>query len=144
MDFKSDLGPRAGVTIQSLFSEYPGQIRLVVFNFPTETDTESQKAAEAFECADDQGLAFKMEEKMLGNNDDLSIGMLKVFASEIGLNRPRFDRCLDNGEKINEISMQKQVGLDNGVNVTPTFFIKGRKLEGSPSLTVFSQIIESD
>jgi len=81
----------------------------------------SQKTAEAAECARDQG-AFEEYAKMLYNNQTkLDVSSLKTYASELWLNTSTFNRCLDNGEKVSKIKQDYDEGISRGVVGTPSF-----------------------
>jgi protein-disulfide isomerase len=110
-------------------------------NFPLSFHANAQKAAEAFECAADQGKAYEMYDKMFANQNALSVSDLKRYAQEIGLDTARFGSCLDNGEKAQAVNAQLDLGTQYGVEGTPTFFINGKKVVGAQPIDVFRQAI---
>jgi len=140
-DFQCPFCGRAAGTMEQLMSEYPGKIKFVHMNFPLSFHANAQKAAEAFECAADQGKAYEMYDKMFANQNALSVSDLKRYAQEIGLDTARFDSCLDNGEKAQAVNAQLDLGTRYGVEGTPTFFINGEKVVGAQPIDVFRQAI---
>jgi len=143
-DFQCPFCSRAAGTMDQLLQEYPGQIKLIYMNFPLGFHENAQKAAEAFECAADQGKAFEMHDKMFANQQSLSVTDLKRYASELGMDTARFSICLDTGAKAPTVQAQIDAGVAAGVQGTPTFFINGKKIVGSQPLSVFKAAVDEE
>jgi protein-disulfide isomerase len=91
----------------------------------------AQKAAEASECADDQGKFWEYQDLLFANQSAIDVASLKSYAAQLGLNTATFDQCLDGGEKTAEVAKDKQDGTSYGVSGTPAFFINGRLVSGA-------------
>jgi protein-disulfide isomerase len=101
-----------------------GKIRYVFNNVPLDRIHPSAfKAAEAAECAGDQGKFWEMHDKLFSNQKSLSLTELSSHARAIGLDATQFTQCLDSGKNRSSV----QAGLDLasvvGVDGTPTFVI---------------------
>jgi protein-disulfide isomerase len=59
----------------------------------------------------------------------LDIPSLKKYASELGLDRTRFDAALDRGKYAAEVQRDIEDGEMYGVGSTPTIFINGVQLK---------------
>ena len=103
-------------------------MRLVVRDFPLVIHTNSRKAAEAADAANAQGKFFEYIALLYKNQAALDVPSLKKYASEVGLNRARFDRELDSGIYAAEVRHDIADGEKYGIRATPTIFINGVRL----------------
>ena len=98
-DFQCPYCYQAFPVVGELISTYGDQIKFIFRDFPDSgRHPQAQKAAEAGECAQEQGKFWEMHDKMFINQDDLSLTALKRYAEEIGLDTSSFSDCLDNGK----------------------------------------------
>ncbi|NIM51711.1 MAG: thioredoxin domain-containing protein [Gemmatimonadales bacterium] len=132
------------LTYPNLLAKYEGKLRYVIRNFPVNSiHPRAQKAAEAAECADDQGKFWEYHDILFQRQTALEVESLKRYAAELGLDAEAFDRCVDSGEKAAVVFRDLQDGLNYGVRGTPTFFINGRMLVGAQPLAVFESYIDA-
>jgi protein-disulfide isomerase len=130
-------------TFAPLLAQYGTRVRYVVMNFPIpELHPGAMPAAEAAECANQQGKFWEMHERLL-RTEAYDAASLKRQATALKLDRARFDRCLDSGAMRGLIKQHQDQGIALGVSGTPAFFINGRKIEGAMPLGVFAQAIEA-
>lgn len=130
-------------TYPGLLAGYEGKLKYVIRNFPVPSlHRYAQKAAEAAECALEQGKFWEYHDMLFRHTTTLQVDSLKRFAAEVGLDVGRFNRCLDSGEKRSIVSRDVQDGRRYGVRGTPTFFINGRILVGAQPLEVFKSAID--
>lgn len=115
-------------TLERLVREYGNQVRLVVRDFPLNQHTEAFKAAEAAEAAREQGKYWEYVGILMRNQSALGVAQLKDYASEIALDRSRFDAALDSGRFEERVQSDLAEGLRLGINGTPTLFINGRRV----------------
>ncbi len=120
-----------------------GTVRLVFKNFPLASHRYAQKAAEAAECAADQGKFWEMHDKMFANSNNLYVPSLKSYAESIGLDMKLFNDCLDSGVMAERISRDMQEATKRGVSSTPTFFINDIQITGAKPLSDFVQAINA-
>jgi len=121
-----------------------GKVRLVFRDFPLSFNQYAQKAAEASECADEQGKFWEYHAKLFENQNALDIDSLKQYARDLGLDITRFNECLDSGKMTQEVQKDFNDGLQYGVGGTPTFFINGIKLIGAQPYSAFERLIEQE
>jgi protein-disulfide isomerase len=119
-----------------------GQVKLVYRDFPLGFHANAQKAAEAAECAEDQGKYWEMHDKLF-ETGALDVSSLKQHAADLGLDSSQFDSCLDTGKYTSEVQKDIQDGAAAGVSGTPSFFINGVKVVGAQPYAAFQQIIDS-
>ncbi len=119
-------------TLPLIQKEYidTGKVRMVYRDFPlSNAHPEAQKAAEAAQCAGEQGKFWEMHDKLFDKHSALAIGHIKRYARELGLSGKRFDECVDSGRFREEVLKDLQDGQAAGVQGTPTFFL-GRTQPG--------------
>tara|TARA_Y100000310_G_scaffold345030_1_gene461292 strand:+ start:3769 stop:5034 length:1266 start_codon:yes stop_codon:yes gene_type:complete len=121
-----------------------GKVRLVFRDFPLGTHRNAQKAAEAAECAGEQGKYYEYHDKLFENQKSLSIDNFKAWAGDLDLDIEMFNECLDNSEQADEVKKDLQDGQIAGVSGTPAFFINGKFISGAQPFEVFERIIESE
>lgn len=133
-------------TLDQLKKEYidTGKVKLVYRDFPLEFHPYAQKAAEAAECAGEQGKYYQMHNKLFENQVAIDIPDLKKYAKDIGLNTAQFNTCLDTGKMKSEVENDYQEGISYGVTGTPAFFINGKLLEGAQPFSAFKQAIDAE
>jgi protein-disulfide isomerase len=119
-----------------------GKVKLIYKDFPLSFHQYAQKAAEAAECADEQGKFWEYHDKLFENQSQLDVASLKRYAAELGLDTQAFNECLDSGKMAAEVQQDFNEGKAKGVSGTPTFFINGQKLVGAQPFEAFERIIE--
>jgi protein-disulfide isomerase len=127
-DFECPSCARTQPVLEEIVNEYSGKVRLVVRDFPLDQHTHALKAAEAAEAAREQGKYWEYTALMFKNQSALEVDKLKEYATQVGLDRKRFDLSLDSGKYSDKVQQDVQDGYRLGVNATPTVFINGRKM----------------
>ncbi len=133
-------------TLPSIEENYikTGKVKLVYRDFPLSFHQNAQKAAEAAECADEQGRFWEIHDKIFENGVSGGVNQLKQYAKDTGLNTAQFNECLDSGKMASEVQKDFNDGQGYGVSGTPAFFINGIEVVGAQPFSVFQQIIEQE
>jgi protein-disulfide isomerase len=132
-------------TLERVWETYGDQVRFVYRQYPLNNiHPEAQKAAEASLCAHDQGKFWEMHDAMLEDQQALGVDDLRRTADSLGLDRERFDDCLDSDTYVNAIAADFQAGRAAGVTGTPTLFINGRFVSGVPRFETLAGIIDDE
>lgn len=142
-DFLCPFCARAKPTIKQILENYGDKVRLVYRDFPI-LGPQSEKAAQAAECADEQGKFWQYHDKLYGNQQAVETENLKQHAERLGLNTTKFNECLDSGKMASEVEKDFQDGQSYGVSGTPAFFINGILVSGAQPYSAFEQIIEQE
>jgi protein-disulfide isomerase len=114
--------------LEEVLKSYGGKVRFVVRDFPLDRHENARKAAEAANAAHAQGKFFEYVSLLFKRQQALDVPSLKKYASELGLDRARFDAALDGGTYAAEVKRDVEDGEMYGVNVTPTIFVNGVQL----------------
>jgi protein-disulfide isomerase len=109
---------------------------------------ESVWAAQAAECAADQGKFWEYHDLLFNKQNGENVGTftkenLIAYAKELKLDAGKFDPCLKNDETLQRVISDTQEGRQVGVTGTPTFFINGKPLVGAQPLQAFQAQIDA-
>jgi protein-disulfide isomerase len=120
------------VIVKPMLAELGSTIRYEFHQFPLSSiHRYALDAAEASECAADQGKFWEYIDIAFTRQDELSKDALKEWAAPLGLDTDLFGRCLDSHIKRDVVLEQYEAGRELGVTGTPTFFVNGRKVEST-------------
>lgn len=115
--------------LEQVLPTYGNRVRLVVRNYPLPRHAHARKAAEAAEAANAQGKFFEYTALLFKRQSALDVPSLKKYATEVGLDRTRFDAELDQGVHAADVRHDLTDGEKNGIDSTPTIFVNGVKLQ---------------
>jgi protein-disulfide isomerase len=109
--------------------------------------TEATLAAEAAECANDQGRFWEYHYKLYAEQRGENRGAflpekLKQFAADMGLDQAEFNACLDSHKHIGLIEEERSQAAEVGARATPSFLINGKPVVGYMSFDEFHSHIE--
>ena len=114
--------------IEEILKTYGDKVRFVVRDFPLDRHDNARKAAEAANAANAQGKFFEYIALLFKRQNALDTPSLKKYATELGLDRAKFDAALDRGVYASEVQRDVEEGEMYGVGVTPTIFVNGVQL----------------
>jgi predicted DsbA family dithiol-disulfide isomerase len=66
------------------------------------------------------------------NQSALGVDKLRQYATEVGLDRARFDASLDSGKFAEKVQRDVMDGHKLGINGTPTLYINGKRISTIP------------
>ncbi|MFY9571674.1 MAG: thioredoxin domain-containing protein [Blastocatellia bacterium] len=113
--------------LEEVAKEFGDRVKLVVRSFPLDQHKYAFKAAEAAEAAREQGKYWEYTAILFRNQKALEVDKLKEYASQLGLDRKRFDDALESGKYADRVKRDIADGDKIGVDSTPTVFINGRR-----------------
>jgi len=124
-----------------------GQVRFVFRNFAF-LGAESQWAAEAAECANDQGRFWDYYDKIFKEQNGENVGTfvkenLKRFAADLSLDTGQFNACLDSGKYTDKVRQETREGQLAGVRGTPTIFVNDKLINKASNYVVLQKAIEA-
>ena len=143
-DFQCPFCQRLTDTLEQLKSEFGSDIRLVFKDYPLPNHAQAFKAAEAGNCAKEQGKFWELHDTMFARQSELGIDDLKRHAGELGMDQVAFDACLDSGRFAERVNADLAAGQQYGVSSTPTVFINGRAVMGAAPFETFGAIIREE
>lgn len=110
---------------------------------------ESQWAAEASECAADQGRFWEYHDLLYAGQNGENLGAfskanLKKFAVELGMDAEAFALCLDTGKYAAQVRADTAFAQSLGISGTPAFLVSGRPIMGAQPFETFRTLIEAE
>lgn len=143
-DFECPFCEKFTPVLKKILEEYQDKVRLVYKHFPLEKNPSAQKAAEASECAAEQGKFWEYHDALFENQKTgLSVEKLKGLATELSLNAGQFNDCLDASKYAAKVQEDIKEGLSKGVGGTPTTFVNGEFVAGAVSFETLKQKIDN-
>jgi len=144
-DFQCPFCLRVAPTLKRLHEAYGDRVRIVWKDFPlTSIHPEAFKAAEAGQCAREQGKFWEYHDRLFANQQALQPEFLKKYAVELGLDAAAFNACLDTAKYAERVQEHMGIGNALGVASTPSLFINGRLLAGAHPYETFVAIIDEE
>lgn len=144
-DFQCPFCRKAQDTLEQVLGRYKEKVRVVHRDFPLQPlHPASWKAHEAGRCAEEQGKFWEYRDLLYKNAPAAGPEQLSNYASQLGMNLPEFNKCLDSGKFKAVVQRDENEGERLGVQGTPAFFINGRLLSGAQPESEFSRMIDEE
>ncbi|HEY3092363.1 MAG TPA: thioredoxin domain-containing protein [Vicinamibacterales bacterium] len=144
-DFQCPFCLRVMPTLKQLRAKYGDRMRLVWKDFPlTQIHPQAFVAAQAGNCAREQGKFWELHDKMFGSQSALQPDALKKYAAEAGLDTTKFNQCLDTSKYEARVQDAIRAGGRLGIQSTPTVFVNGRMINGAQPIEVFQGVIDEE
>ena len=95
---------------------------------------ESVWAAEATECADEQGRFWDYHDTLFenwtGTDGNFAFGNLVNFAANLGLDANQFSSCMADRRYLDRVRADSEYAQSIGVTSTPSVFVNGERVSG--------------
>jgi len=142
-DYECPFCKRAEAIVEQVLKAYGDKVRVVHRDFPLAFHAHARPAAEAAHCAAAQGKFWEYHTKLFASAD-LSTDQLQAIATEVGLDRAKFDECVRKQQFKDAIDKDIADGSNAGVTGTPAFFINGHMLSGAQPFEKFKAVIDQE
>jgi Na+/H+ antiporter NhaA len=141
-DYQCPYCGQAEVAIRELLDSFGDDLRYVWRHLPlNDVHPNAQMAAEAAEAAASQGAFWEMNDKLLANQDALTMRDLAQYASELGLDVERFWAELRRREHEPRVAEDVASADASGVAGTPSFFVNGSRYEGAYDVDTLTRVV---
>lgn len=142
-DYECPYSGQAYAVVKQLQADLGNTLRFVFRNFPlSEIHPHALEAAEAAEAAGKQGKFYNMHDLIFQSQDALEHQSLVGFAYILELDVERFIEDAASEQASRKIHEDFWSGIRSGVNGTPTFFINGKRHNGSYAYNELRAAIE--
>ena len=122
----------AHTIVQRLQKHFAQKLRFAFRNFPlSQIHPHAESAAEVAEFAAAQGKFWEMHHRLFENQTRLGGPLYAELAADCGLSSAALRKALEDGTYKGRVRGDFSGGVRSGVNGTPTFFINGRRHDGS-------------
>jgi len=130
-DFQCPFCNRFYPTLKKVEQKYGDKVQIVYRQYPIPSlHANAFKAAEASLCANEQGKFWEMHDLMFEEQSRLLVSDLKEKAVRLGMDKNKFDKCMDTGRFTEQVQNDMREGNRIGINGTPAVFINGVELKG--------------
>ncbi len=142
-DFECPYSRQVSPAIRAMALRYKDQVRVEFRHLPLdEVHPDARRTAEAAECAREQGKFWEYHDKIFANQADISAANLGRFATELGLDRGAFDRCVISGRGRDRIKKDEEAAAAAGIVGTPTFFFNGTPVQGAIPSDILDLVVK--
>ena len=125
-DFECPNCKQAAPAVKLLMQRFPERVRFVYRHFPLESlHPHALQAAEAAECAGEQGQFWQMHDLLFANQEHLKLPQLRAYGERLQLDMARFDSELRDQVYLQRIREHIDGGLRSRLKSTPGFFVNG-------------------
>lgn len=143
-DFECPSCKQAAPSVKLLLERFPNRVRFAYRHFPLEQGhPHALGAAEASECAGEQGKFWEMHDRLFAHQDRLSLPHLKVHAQEIGLDMARYIAEMDDRVYLQRVREHQEGARRSHLRATPGFFVNGRIQDVSSGLQSLFNAVET-
>jgi protein-disulfide isomerase len=101
-------------------------------------------AANAAECAREQGKFWEMKKVLFANQRALAKDQLPTYAKQAGVDMGRWKSCFEAEKYKQRIQNDQRLAMSLGARGTPAFFINGRFLSGAQPQAAFETLIDEE
>jgi protein-disulfide isomerase len=115
--------------LNQLRAKYGDQIRFVWRDFPVITLL-SPKAAEAGQCAHEQGKFWEFHDLVYDRNGAIEASDLQAYAANIGLDMKQFNECVTSRRYRDRVNAQQHEGFERGLKGAPAFLVNDQRVIG--------------
>jgi protein-disulfide isomerase len=143
-DFQCPYCESAFPTVNQVLKTYGDRIHFIYRHYPLVIHPRARPAAEASQCAAEQGKFWQFHDKLFGDQSKLGDEDFKRHAAQLGLDTAQFNACVDSRKYQAEIDNDIHAGDEAGVSGTPAFYINGRMLSGAQPFEAFKSIIDEE
>lgn len=141
-DFQCPYCARHQETMNQLIKDYGDQVAWIYKNFPIASHPLGMPGALAAECAGEQGKFWEMSDLIFSKQDTLTADSFSKFASDLGLDTAKFDTCVKEEKYKEKILADYNLGVESGVQGTPTNFINNNAVPGAVPYADMKNIID--
>jgi protein-disulfide isomerase len=143
-DFECPYCSAAAVKVEAVLKAYPNDVRLVYKQFPLPSHPHAMMASAAALAAQAQGKFWPMHDRLFAHHAGLSPETIAALAKEIGLDMARFRADMQAASIRRTIDQDVADGDKLIVDSTPTFFINGKKYNGTLEMMVLKPILDAE
>ena len=142
-DFGCPYSQQVAAPLRTLMEAHQDQVRLIYRHYPiVSLHPDSEQAAEASECAGEQGQFWAMYDKLYQNQHAQKFNDLMRYAQELNLNGKQFQDCLTSGKYRDRIDRDLREAEVLGLSGTPSFYFNDQLVAGAIPTDVLNNLVD--
>jgi len=143
-DFQCPYCEMVDPTLKQLVEDYNGQVAWVYKHLPLDSlHSLARQAAEASECASEQGKFWEYADELYANQSKISPDYFGQLARSLNLDASQFDNCLESGKYADVVKQNETEAQSVGVTGTPGIYVNDILIKGAVPYDSFKQVIDS-
>lgn len=132
-DFQCPFCKSANEPLEAALAKHGDSVRLVFKHFPLPFHEQADEAAAAGVLAQRAGKFWELHDLMFANQEELSVAALQGYLEQIGVEGVDLASAMEDDPELGEVIRRDMgMGIEAGVNGTPTLFINGVGYAGVP------------
>jgi len=139
-DFECPICKESVAVLKQLRTLYPKQVRLVYRDFPLPAHPQARPAAEAAQCAHEQGQFWTYHDALFALAPDVPDYL--ELAQRLHLNSQAFGDCLLSAQTKGAVSKDLEEARRLGLSGTPAFFVNGRYMGGFQTFEALREAVD--
>lgn len=143
-EFQCPFCAKVKPTLDQIMTEYGDKVRLVFKHNPLPFHNNAMPASNAALCAQEQGKFWEMYNKLFENQRALDAADLEKYATEVGVDVPKWKACFDSKKYQAKIDADQDLAGKVTARGTPNIFINGRKVTGAKPIEEFKSVIDEE
>lgn len=143
-DYQCPSCRRISPATQQISAEFPGDVRIEVWQRPLAMHTAAETAAAAAIAAQQQGKFWEMHDLIIDNRGPLNVAKLEQFATDLDLDLDQFRADMNDPTVKERIRDENATAEALGAIKTPGWVINGKVSEGWGSWRGFRQKVERE
>ncbi len=143
-DFQCPFCSKVLPALDETLKNYPDKVKLVFKNYPLSFHQNAMPAAEAAQCAKEQGKFWEVEEKYFGNQGELDAAGLAKHAKDAGVNIAKWEDCVKTHKYKSVVEADMAAAEKIQVTGTPSVFVQGRKMVAGRAPEDFKRVVDEE
>jgi protein-disulfide isomerase len=128
--------------VKQLQKRFGADLRFVFRNFPLgEIHPNAVSAAMTAEFGAAHGRFWNVHDALFENQKKLGAALYQAIVTEVQLNVAQLRAALEANTYLERVRADFNGGVRSGVNGTPSFFVNGKRYDGSPDFTTMADAL---
>ncbi len=143
-DFQCPYCAKASEVMKEVVAAYGDRVSLTYRHFPLDFHDQAHRAAEAAECAEEQGRFWPFHDALFADRASWAGGDFSSVADRSRTELRDLTACLESGRHRATVDADLEAGRRVGATGTPAFFVNGIVIGGAQPFEAFAEIIDAE
>jgi protein-disulfide isomerase len=143
-DFQCPYCSDAAAVVRQVQEKYGDKVSVVYRHYPLPMHPQAHRAAQASQCANDQGGFWKFHDSLFAEQKAWTDEDFEKYAKAADIKVKDFKKCMETNTHAATVDEDMEDGRMVGMNGTPGFYINGIVLSGARPIEDFVQVIDAE